>query len=104
MGCDAYDYTVLVIKYRDTDKSDTWIEIECERRYFYGNYDSDEEGAENRAFQDWLNEDLDPDKILYENGAWKTEFIRDKYSHHISKDTDYSTILSIVKHKYREER
>lgn len=99
MGCDAYKLTVLTVKRQD--KPDDWIEIDKERLYFSGSYDSDDEDGYERAFQAWIDSEDQPDKTLFENGKWISDFVEAKYKRHISSMEGVTKVVKLV---YREPR
>lgn len=99
MGCDAYKLTVLTVEHQG--KPDDWIEINKERLYFYGPYDSDDEDGYERAFQAWIDSGDQPDKILFENGKWISDFVESKYKCHIPSMEGVTKVVKLV---YRDQR
>lgn len=106
MGCDYYIVKQLKIDFEDGDNYET-IELNREREYFpdnvYNDIDSDDSDYEerlNKQYDEYLKVYYKP-IVIYCNGAWKNEKIKNKYEKLVLEFCKNKKINTIIKEEQR---
>ena len=105
MGCDYYVIKILEIEYEENGiKRTEEIEVDIDRRYFLDYYDEDSDAESDinyeEKYQHYLTVNYVP-LILFENGKWKSDRIKEKYEMMIINVTNLIKVTKKEKRKLR---
>jgi hypothetical protein len=103
MGCDYYIVTLLQIEYDGGFHS-----IELNRQScWWGDYPYDTDDPNQPGCEKYYEQYLKTDKkpiVLFDNGQWRTEALRDKYETMITLAIGQHTLTQVIKTESRYAR